>query len=404
MAKRIIILLTVPLLLWLTVPMTAANIFRQKAPDVALLLSPNDAGALAKRNDFGLAQDSETGKWRVSSLAALSSLRSEGLNPRAVRQLAFVAENDGDDVKTKRLIAAAEKMTRRDVGAQLWLANHWAAKNDIGRALKHIDIGLKTVPESGSLLFPLLASALDQPEFQAQFAPYIAASPQWISSFIDYSLGKRVKLDILARSIVSAGGLRKSGDSDKLNLLLLNHLASAGHYRDILPYYQSLKMADPRLARDIALTATSINPAHGPLAWTTVQNVDVDAAIVTSEGPDPYQMDISVGQAKRRVAAQKLLYLSEGSYAVNAAYLFSEGGREAAVGWQISCVGGASAVDLAAPLYRASEIQQPEGKMEFRFIVPPNCSSQLLKLTAVGGSEGTITRITIRRPRILKQL
>ena len=154
--KRLAIVVITPLLLWQIVLTTTANVLREKTPEMALNLAPTDAGALAKRNDFSLVRDKASGQWRVSTSDAMKSLRSEGLNPRAVRQLAFVFENDGNEAKSFALMALAERMSRRDIGTQLWLAQHRAYQNDVKGALRHIDIGLRTTPESRVMLFPLL--------------------------------------------------------------------------------------------------------------------------------------------------------------------------------------------------------------------------------------------------------
>ena len=400
--KRLAIVVITPLLLWQTVLTTAANVLREKTPEMALNLAPTDAGALAKRNDFSLVRDKASGQWRVSTSDAMKSLRSEGLNPRAVRQLAFVFENDGNEAKAFALMALSERMSRRDIGTQLWMAQHRAYQNDVKGALRHIDIGLRTTPESRAMLFPLLMTALTDQNFQTAFASYVSESPSWIASFIDYALSQRQNLDILSRSIIAAGGLPSGVENDKLNMHVLNHLASGGYYGEIRPYYSTLKKADLSVLNDIALSPSGIDPQNGPLSWSTVQDVDVDAAIVRADNSKKYQIDVTVDPGKRRLAAQKLLYLAPGQYRQSATHIFTAGGADAAINWNWSCAVGSKAIPLVTKIFRAAEVKSNAGPAVATVDIPEGCPIQLLTLTAVGGSDVDDSRITITELQIRK--
>ena len=401
--RRLCILAVTPFILWHSVSLTAANVTREKTPEVALRLMPTDAGALAKRNDFNLLQDRNTGKWRVSADDARQSLVAEGLNPRAVRQLAFAAENEGNVSKAQSLAYQSEKMTRRDIGTQLWLANRLASREDIKGALRHIDLGLRATPESQALLFPMLIRALTTSDFQAEFARYISTSAPWLGSFINYAFSKPADLDILSRSIVLAGGLRSNAKNDVLNTQMLNLLASGGHYSEIQPYYKARKNPDLSLLSDIALKPSGIDPRNGPLAWSANESVDIDAAIVTTDDGKEYSIDLTIGPGKRRAAAQKILYLQPGTYQFSALHKFNADAADGAMNWEWACIAGSNPELLTTHIFRASDIKGGSAAQAAEVSIPASCAIQRLTLLAVAGGGVQDTAISVRQLRILRQ-
>lgn len=403
LGRRLCILVVTPFVLWHSVSLTAANVTREKTPEVALKFLPSDAGALAKRNDFNLLQDRETGKWHVSADDARQSLIAEGLNPRAVRQLAFVAENDGNASKAQSLIYQTEKMTRRDIGAQLWLASRLASRENVKGALRHIDLGLRATPESQALLFPLLTRALTTSDFQAEFAPYISSSAPWLGSFINHAFGKPADLNILSRSIVLAGGLRPNAKNEVLNTQMLNLLASAGHYSEIPPYYKTWKSPDMSLLSDIALKPSGIDSRNGPLAWSANQNVDIDAAILATDNGKGYSIDLTIGPGKRRAAAQKILYLQPGTYQFSAVHKFNAGATDGAMNWEWACMASANPEILTTHIFPAAAVKGTLTAQSATISVPASCSIQRLTLWAVAGGGAEDTTISVRQLRITRE-
>jgi hypothetical protein len=389
--KRIVIFTFVLFLAWQSIIVSIANITREKTPDAALKIAPKDAGALAIRNDMHLSRNKTDLKWRINFRDALASYRGDGLNSRAVRQLGFLAENRGDFVNASALIKMAEKMSRRDVGAQLWLVNQLAERNDINGALRHIDTGLRTSSESQALLFPILTKALSDPGFQAAFAPYIKASPSWISSFIDYALTKNNNLEILSQSIVLAGGLPSNKVNQKLDTALLEHLAANGNYSEAKLYFASKKGADLSLLTNAEFKPISIDPRNGPMAWQTFQTVDVEGAIEQGDIAGTYQLNVTIGSDQRRVAAQKLLYLKAGNYQLRAKHTFLNGGKDTAAHWDLHCLHGQDFMTASSAIFN----NDVSDKNAVILVVPSNCPVQLLKLTAVGGSEAVESNIIV---------
>jgi hypothetical protein len=386
--KYSIILIFTLLLGWQSIVIAAANITREKRPDIALKIAPNDAGALAIRNDFNLTRDEKSKNWHLNAQDSISSYKSNGLNSRAVRQLGFLASNRGENAKAAALIASSEGMSRRDLGAQLWLVNAFAEKNDVKNALRHIDIGLRAIPESRALLFPILSNALSDPSFQRSFAPYILASPTWIASFIDYALTKNVNIEILSQSIVLAGGLPNGYDNQKLNMLMLDHLIDKGHYVEAKNYFVNTKGMKLSLLDRAELNSNSIDPRYGPLAWKAFQTVDAEGAIELGPKAGSYQLNVTTGSGQRRVVAQKLLYLSPGNYHLSAKYAFLSGGKESAVHWEFQCPKGLGFTSISKAVVTA--------KVEpVSLNIPSDCAAQYLKLIVVGGRDDGDTNIII---------
>jgi hypothetical protein len=389
--KRLVLFALALFFAWQSFLGAAANVARDKRPDAALKLLPSDAGALAIRNDLNLTRDEATGKWEINPRDSIASYKSDGLNARAVRQLGFIADNSGNKTKAKALIEMSQKMTRRDFGAQLWLINQSAQLGDIPTALRHIDISLRTSPESHALLFPILTNALTDSQFQTSFTPLIKTSPPWLPAFLDHTFGKNVHLDVISRSIILAGGLPKSKDRNRLNQLILTQLVSNRYYSEAENYFAATKSPIVGILTDAALTPASIDSENGPMAWQTFQTSDFNGTIEPSSRNGTYQLNLTTGSGQRRVAAQKLLYLPPGNYDLSAKYSFLAGGKDSSVHWTLSC-------QQKGPLASESTvgvIKNVDGVQKLVLMVPRNCPVQYLKLMIVGGRDTNDTNVIV---------
>ena len=145
----------------LSIQRTAGNVFAKRSPEVALRIAPFNAAALAISADRLIATD-PIGKASAGAQLAERSLRTQALGASAVRILGYGAEVDRHPARAEALIKLSQRVSRRDLGAQLWLIERAVGTGDVPEALRHYDIALRTTDKTAQLLYPILTSALDE--------------------------------------------------------------------------------------------------------------------------------------------------------------------------------------------------------------------------------------------------
>jgi hypothetical protein len=145
---------------WLALALAISGATRIKAPAAALSFVPNESVALASRADQIFFANPKAPPLEVERLAQ-AALLHQAINPKALRLLGYVAETKGDSVIAEKYVRMAAKLSRREPGAQLWLIEAAARTGNIPQTLVHYDIALRTKPDTQTILYPRLLSAIE---------------------------------------------------------------------------------------------------------------------------------------------------------------------------------------------------------------------------------------------------
>ena len=170
--------------LWISITSVIAGVTRKMRPDIAIQFRPADAMAhaqLASRLQLtDYAQDHPETVRRI----ALFALARDPTLAEATRALGLMSAQEGDMEAASRLMRYADGVTRRDLATQLWLIEQKLRQGDISGMLRHFEAAASTSTSGTSVLFPLMASALDDPAMVEPLAAMLEKEPRWAPSLL----------------------------------------------------------------------------------------------------------------------------------------------------------------------------------------------------------------------------
>jgi hypothetical protein len=356
---------------------SVANITKDANPGAALRFSPNSAAALSAQADILLAKVDIQGPDILSASPLMrQSLIGQAINPRALRQLGFVADTKGDTAQARRLMVLSTRASRRDLGAQLWLIEDGVRSGDIASTLLHYDTALRTNGDSAKILFPILSAALVDDTVQAAFAPYVKTNPIWLQSFLGYAIGAGDQPTAIATTISKAGGLPDQTQFDLLKTQLLQQLITKGAFDQAAQYYLSLKRSQRDLLQSTRFEKSSVDQAFAPISWQLLSSAGIDAVFEPIGGGSNQQLHVSASSGERAVIVRKLLYMPQGAYQFSQQLKPIRYANGAIAYWLLSCISGTSPRGIWQSNINGATL-----------VIPQNCKTQSLELVVAGGAD-----------------
>jgi hypothetical protein len=223
--RAVIGVLVAGLLLWLVFPITFAGVRRGQQPDRALEVAPADARALAQsaqRLIGEYARRRRPGLLERARAQAQAALARDPTVVSAATALGLTLALQGNANGAERAFRYAAFLSRRDIGAQLWLLERAVQRNNIRSALVHYDTILRTSPAMGPTLMPVMASASASPPIAAELNRLLRTRPAWKPDFVSVLLTGQS--DPAALYTVTRGllGTTEPREREQLALLLKN--------------------------------------------------------------------------------------------------------------------------------------------------------------------------------------
>lgn len=167
------------------VQISVAGAFRSSAPRLALNWAPADADARANTAARILSLDrSPPARARAEALAR-EALDRDITRVAAVHSLALGRIEPGrPPVEAARLMDLAQRLTRRDRGTQMWLANEAARRRDPRALIRHFDFALRTTSRGRETLLASLVAAARDPVIAGAIDQVLRSKPNWWLNFI----------------------------------------------------------------------------------------------------------------------------------------------------------------------------------------------------------------------------
>lgn len=179
--------------LLLTAPVVGSASFSRAVtvadPYLAAKIWPWNAAAFARMaaNDVDIENN-------ASNVLAMSlakrALEIDPLNTVAMRTIGLVETKQGRLAQALRAFGLVERMTRRDVGTNLWMVEYYANRNDVHTVLSFYDRALRTSGKAPALMFPVLLGALEDDVIRSSFVKRFSKSPpDWLNDFFAFAVG-----------------------------------------------------------------------------------------------------------------------------------------------------------------------------------------------------------------------
>jgi len=387
------------LLLLFVLQVSIAGALRALSPQTALVWSPLDADARANVAARILTMDrSPPARERAAALAR-DVIDRDLTRVVALRSLALARAEPGrplDDVS--RLMALAQRVSRRDQATQLWLADQAGRRRDAGALIRHFDIALRTTSRSRETLLASLVAASGDPLIGEAIGRALSERPNWWLAFISATIdtGTPDQLLQFARGRLNPAVPRERAMIRSAVEALVNRNAYDGAwqlYADALGREGATALQG--LVRNGGFEAA---PDFPPFDWT----LGVSAARQASREPRPdgagTALRLTAEDDRRGDAALQLLHLAPGGYQVRL-----ESGQVSADPAKrpqlvVRCAVGDAVLVSATPQAGAAG----SFTLQARFQVPPDCGWQWLAVQASGGVSETdsgawIDNVTIMR-------
>ncbi len=371
------------------------NVTRVAAPDFALKLRPQDGGALAARANLQWTQAAQAGKLVDQTRAAKAALKDAALLPAALRLAGFGAGVTGDQKKAETLNRLATRVSRRESAAHLWLMEAAVARNDVKAVLARYDMVLRTDATAREKLFPLLATALSDPEIRDAFVPYVREAPNWVIPFVSYAATFSPAPDGLSYALRQAGGLPKNEEARSVESGLLAQLLAKQKFAEARAFYLTLRGAVGQVTVSSALNAASTDARFAPMTWQLERGANVGAELGGDEKARELRVFALSGESG--LAASKYLYLSPGNYRFLPRYAVIVNSANARAVWAIRCMASADALVI----YQHDMIHSPRAAPPIAdFTVDAGCPVQRLELNVAGGDDAAGLEMVISQAAI----
>ena len=310
----------------------------------------------------------------------------------AAATLGVITLAQGDTAGAQRLLAYAQMLSRRNVQTQLWSIEDAVARGDVTSALRWYDITLRTKPEMGDVLYPVLTQASRDPTIRAALVLTLAGKPAWADSYIGYAAGQSdapqniaaLFMELRAHGVV----IPASAQASVVSILL-----NAGNIDQAWRYYAAMRPgADRNRARDPRFTA--MLDTASAFDWTLPGGDGIASSIqrMHDGGTFEFSAPASIGGP----VLQQVQLLPAGTYRLAGHSDGIEQEVRALPYWALTCRNdgrelGRVTVPNSAP---------SGGLFAGTLTVPANCPAQTLTLfaqasDAIGGTSGQIDHVTL---------
>jgi hypothetical protein len=396
--KRASIFLVIGSLCMISIFHTLSCIITQSAPDLAVRTWSNNAIALNIRTEKFLKNPKKDPHGYTSISLARRSLLVQATNGRALRNLAIALFRNGKSLsEATKVMRLSDDLTRLDIAAQLWLIKDAALNQDIKAVLKRYDTILLTSYEGRNLLFPMLASALSDPEFRKSFHPYMSSSNVWLPAFVTYVVQGAKSPDGLADLVVESKGLPHGSIFRVMETQILERLIAFGQFDRARRMYISLSDAKPSILSSINFTDSNIRSNHEVMAWQLSNTPEISSIWVFNSKSKQNQLIVDAMASAPQVVIRKLLFHSPGR--VNFKSRLSASGIQAGadIFWQIQCLhNGRSDIIWTSKSFTAGI----SFLIDEVFIIPDSCPHQYVSLVVKGGSDSEHLILTLDKTNL----
>lgn len=370
-----------------------ALVVRRSDPERSYALAPWDGRTAAALSERLSGPDASAADHKRAAALALSALRQDPTTVQAAATLGLDAASRGDLIGTRRWFSYSQQLSRRDLRTQIWAIEEAVGKGNVGDALRHYDIALRTSRAAADVLFPVLSSALADVGVRSAAASLLATHPIWGDQFIAYAADHGDDPLSIAQLFHQLSARHALNIDDQARVDLVQRLIQAGHVNAAWNYYASFRRGAKREDVRNPQFRETISPS-APFDWTTASDSGISAVI--GGGALEFNAPASAGG----LIVRQLQVLPMGKYRLQGSDAEIDQPDDGLPYWQVTCLDGRV---LGRILVTNSS--RSAGRFSGNFAVPALCPVQQIVFMAsptskVEGLSGKITQISIQAQSI----
>jgi hypothetical protein len=385
LARTLVIAMLTGLVLLFVFSTSMAGIFRYDNPALALRFAPWDAVANSAIADQQLQSGDFVNDLGTVVGHARSALTRSPLSPSALRVLGLVDELQGQPARARIYLEAAGRLSRRDLGTQLWLINDRVAREDVPGALTHFDIAMRTSVIGRTILFPILGNALDDPALSGPIFSVMSKEPNWLHDFV-VVCNQQGRAVSIARYLPGLSR-KRTPSAAELTQITIDQLVRENRYVVARALFGQ-SMDKIQSATQVFDSQFEGLTGFAPFVWAVSTDSKL-SAVLAQPG-----LAIAADRNSSGIAISQTMALPPGNYSLATRGVVTQGGSAS---WAIRCLPPAPTWIVKLDVARRGETPPT---VPVQFSVPSKCEGQLLALTvdapvADRGLLGKIDQVTI---------
>lgn len=163
---------------------TVSSSVRRYRPDVALDFRPSDAFAKARLAGLIQEQSGFTAANGADVELAQQALLRDSTAAVAARVIGTDRDVNGSEGPAFDAMTYADTLTRRDLATQIWLIQYHLRQGAIADMLQNFEAAASTSTGAMSVLFPMMVTAMNDPQMVEPVADLLAREPWWAPSMV----------------------------------------------------------------------------------------------------------------------------------------------------------------------------------------------------------------------------
>lgn len=376
-----------------TLAPSVANTLKRADPAMAHTLASWDGRLTAARAKQLFVGTSRADAGAPSSVLAREALMQDATAVDALTILAFQAQLRGEAAASDRYHSVINQLTRREMSTNIWAIEEAVGRGDIAAALYGYDLTLRISNDASQILFPTLASAVNEPAVRSRLLKTLTGRPPWLDPFLSFA-AERGPYPLATRALFLAADEAGLKTSDAQWAALVTALLKGGYAAEAWEYFVTRRAGAQRTAsRDDDFAALPLTRA--PFDWQASNDPSLSAAIMRSERGGALEFEVANGGAG--VIATQWQVLLPGTYRLEAVTSGISQQPRSQPYFTLTCSSGRDLGKIPVA-QSASEDDKTTGT----FLVPQGCAVQELSLVArpvddMDGLAGKVHRISLRR-------
>ncbi|MGA3308108.1 MAG: hypothetical protein ABSD08_05785 [Xanthobacteraceae bacterium] len=309
-----------------------------------------------------------------------TALLNDPLNARALRILGQLAEADDDDVSASNFMHAAARLSLHESVAVYWLMQKSAQAKDDKSAIYYADVLLRTKPDLGAYVVPVLARLAEEKRSNGLLKTVLVGNPPWRKQFFEglpnSMTDARTPLDLLSALRTSTAPPTTMEVGYYINSLITHKLYG-------LAYYTWLQFLPPEELRNAGMLfngSFELTPSGLPFDWKITPGAGVTIDIVPrsdNNGKHGLLVSFQYGRVEYH-SVTELVMLAPGTYEFKGKYQGQLDGPRG-LKWRIVCAGGAMTRVGESPMIIG--MTPAWRNVAFTFTVPAtDCPAQYVRL------------------------
>lgn len=358
-------------------------------PPLVLAVQPGNAVGNVRLSELSML--SLTAQSDFDSLVgdpARRSLKSQGLNPAAVRQLALTALLEGDEAKARSLFDVGKRFSRRDLATSLYQFEIHKRLGNVEKAVVFLDDAARTSTRGREHLLPQAVDALNDERWRAALARALAAEPNWAADFWNVAINNQDRVTGTALLRLALPPAERFASKNVTRAIMRNLLRDG--QIDLAVRIFAAQAPDAR--RQMTANLVFDKGEWPPFSWEPLRSADFVATPIK----DGRELAFSLlPGAPQSLLARRLTAFPSGRYEMVSQVTTKGGLPQGMVTLTVTCANDSR-------ILAAIDLGQVEGTrpLSSELVIPPACPRQWHRLESSANTGSALYEASLSAPII----